>query len=142
MGEEINRLKLGNLGFKLIGLRTPPRLINLARAGFILSVDLESYYSDSLWRIARDNGWLEPVADLGSILSSTQVSKLAAGDVNPFNGLTEDDALRLKNHFTDDGKKKAARRVSNMTNLAAQKELDNFRELIEDLCRHFGFRPA
>lgn len=139
LGEEITRLNLGQLGFKAIGLRAPPRLVPLAQAGFSLGVDLESFYTDGLWRLARDGGWLEPVANLGAVLSSGQVLQLAAGGANPFDGLAEEDALRLKHRFTDDGKKRAARRLARHADAAARSELEAFRPLIEQLCRHLGF---
>lgn len=66
------------------------------QAGFNLGVDLESFYTDGLWRLARDSGWLKPIADLGTVLSAAQIRQLAAGGANPVDGLAEEDALRRR----------------------------------------------
>ena len=143
LGEEITRLKLGQLGFKAFGLRTPKRLVHLAQVGFNLSVDLEALYTDEMWESARDSGWLEPVSHLKPILSDDQVEQLASGGANPFDGLTPQDALRLKHRFHDDGKKRASRRLSTLADGKARTELEGFQPLIADLCDHLGFpKPA
>lgn len=141
LGAEITRLNLGQLGFKSIGLKAPARLVPLVSAGFNVAIDLESYYTDATWQHATDSGWLEPIADPRQLLSSEQVRKLVNHGANPFAGLSDADALRLKNCFSDTGKKSSARRVSRMAEAAAQAELDAFRPLIVELCRHFGFVP-
>lgn len=139
LGDEITRLNLGQLGFKSIGLKTPGRLVPLAQARFNLAIDLEAHYSDGSWQHAHSNGWLEPIANPGELLSAEQVNDLFNQGTNPFDALSEADALRLKHRFTDDGKKRAARRASRMPEPAARSELDPFRPLVAELCRHFGF---
>lgn len=136
LGEEITRQKLGQLGFKPLGIRTPPRLIGLAQAGFNLSIDLEALYTDEMWKFADDNGWLENVKNLAAILSETHVEHLATGGENPFDGLSQKDLLRLKKCFGDDGKRKAAKRISNLSESRARAELENFKPVIEDILKH------
>lgn len=139
LGEEITRLKLGQPGFKLFDLRTPKRLVQLAQSGFNLAIDLEAFYTDEMWRLAQESGWLKPVTQLKPILSDAQVEQLAIGGANPFEGLAQQDTLRLKYRFSDEGKKKAAKRLAGMTEAKAQVELDGFRPLVAELCTHLGF---
>ena len=138
LGDEITRLNLGHLGFKVIGLRKPPRLVSLSRAGFLVGADLEAFYTDSFWRRAEKESWLEPVDDLGTRLSPQLVRDLAGGGPNPFDDLVQEDALRLKFKFTDDGKLRASKRLSRLTGPDAERELAEFRPLVEEFKAHFG----
>ncbi|WP_143273264.1 ATP-dependent nuclease [Azospirillum palustre] len=138
--EEITRLNLHTYGLKAISLRTPLRLRNLARQGFQLSIDLEAFYTDALWQRAESRKWLEPVKDLGALLSTTLVGAMAAGGPNPFEGLEPNDALRLKFKFSDTGKQKAAQHLARMTQTEAERELAEFRQLIIELQGHFNLQ--
>lgn len=141
LGDEIKRFNLNTLGLKVIGLKMPPRLVALKQQGFLVSADLESYYSDKFWHHSRKAGWLKPVSDLGGRLSAGLVSGLAAGGPNPFDNLAADDALRVKFRFTDEGKRLASKKMVGLNSSAAVSELAEFRNLIEDIRSHFGLTP-
>lgn len=136
--DEMKRLNLTGLGLKVVGLPTPTRLRTLAREGFQISVELESFYGDEMWRRAENSGWLEPINDLGELLSSNMVGAMAQGGPNPFQALNDKDALRLKFKFTDAGKSNAARRLARMARPEAEQELAEFRVLITELRNHFN----
>jgi AAA ATPase domain len=140
--EEMTRLNLNGLGLRVIALRTPPRLRTLAQQGFKVSVDLESFYTDDMWRRAETNGWLEPIPDLATLLSAGMVSAMAAGGPNPFQALDAGDSLRLKNKFSSAGKRNAARRLTRLAATDAERELAEFRPLISELVAHFNLGPA
>lgn len=142
LGEEVTRMGLGNCGLKAFQLPVPLRLRSLVQKGFNVSVDLEAYYSDAMWDRAVERGWLEPVADLAGLLSTNLLNQMAAGGTNPFSELEEGDALRLQQKFGDRGKRQASRAIGRMRQVEAERELENFRPVIEKLRAHLFPAPA
>lgn len=136
LGTEITRLKLGALGLRVVALDAPLRLRPLVQQGFSIPIDLEALYTDAFWTHADQNGWLEPIEDLGPMLSRRMVAAMAAGGNNPFEGLAPGDALRLRNRFGDRGKRCAARWLSSLAHADAERELEAFRSLITSLRAH------
>lgn len=141
LGEEINRMNLGKYGLKPIKLTVPPRLRNLKMNGFDISVDLEAYYTDAMWARAKENGWLEPVDDLASVLSPKLLTQIARGGENPFADLPAADALRLKQKFSDNGKRLASQVIEQMEQVESGQELESFSAVIKDLRSHL-FPPV
>ena len=133
LGEEITRMKLGNCGLKSFQLPVPPRLRTLAQQGFNVRADLESYYTDAMWNIAEERGWLEPVSDLAGLLSAKLLNQIAAGGANPFAGLPAGDSLRLQQKFSDEGKKRSSKVIARMEQAEGERELESFRPVIDKL---------
>ncbi|MFT9417814.1 ATP-dependent nuclease [Acetobacter sp.] len=136
LGDEVRRMNLGGYGLKSFQLPVPPRLIPLVQIGFNVSADLEAYYSDSMWDRAVERGWLEPVVDLAGLLSTKLLNQMASGGANPFSELSRGDTLRLQQKFSDQGKRQAARAIERMGQREAERELENFRVIIEKLLAH------
>lgn len=84
-----------------------------------------------MWDRANENGWLEPVDDLASLLSPRLLTQIAKGGANPFVGLPAIEALRLKQKFSDNGKRKASEAIERMEPDVRRQELDSFSALIE-----------
>lgn len=141
LGEEITRLGLGNLGLRVVPLRTPPRLRPLAIAGFNVPVDLEALYTDAMWDRAEQRGWLEDRGNLSQLLSPRMVEEMAAGAPNPFAALAPEDSRRLQRRFDDRGKRAASRMLANMRQDLAEIELEAFRSVVVELANHL-FPPA
>lgn len=142
LGDEVTRMNLGNCGLKSFQLPVPPRLRSLAQKGFNVSVDLEAYYSDAMWDRAAERGWLEPVANLAGLLSANLLNQMAAGGANPFAELLNGDALRLQQKFSDQGKRQASKAIGRMGQVEGERELENFRPVIEKLRAHLFPEPA
>ncbi|HWL56435.1 MAG TPA: AAA family ATPase [Paracoccus sp. (in: a-proteobacteria)] len=136
LGNDVTRMNLGNCGLKSFKLDTPPRLQPLARRGFNVSVDLESYYTDAVWERAIEDGWLEPIDDLAGLLSPNLLNQIAAGGANPFAELNQSDAARICNKFNDQGKRRASMFIQRLTQLEAERELESFRPMIDKLRGH------
>lgn len=135
--DDMTRLNMTNSPhFKVIALRTPGRLQALLRRGFRLPIDLEAFYSDALWEAAKDEGWLQEKPDLSVVLNQRMMQDLAAGRGNPFDGLNDADKLRVKCCFTDEGKGRAAARLSTMAEAAARLQLAAFEPLMQGLAQH------
>lgn len=139
---EIERLNLSNLGLKILGLRAPNRLVPLIQKGFQIPIDLESYYTDSMWERANSGGWLESIDELNNLLSPNMVKTMLDSGANPFQSLSPADALRLKFKFSDNGKRNAARKIMRATSAEATQELDEFKPLIAQIMRHFGMTES
>lgn len=142
LGAEITRLNLGGLGLKVVSLSKPPRLRPLAQRGFNVSIDLEALYTDALWERADQSGWLEPVENLGVLLSRQMVAEMAAGGPNPFADLSPGDRLRLQWRFGDTGKRNASRSIAKLRRNDAERELEAFRPLIAELRAHLQVAAA
>lgn len=136
LGDEMTRMNLGTTGLKPFALPVPLRLRPLAKQGFVVSADLEAYYTDAMWDRASANGWLEKVKDLATLLSTKLLNEMAAGGANPFADLSAGDSMRLQQRFGDQGKQNAARAVQRMSQADAERELENFRPLIDKLREH------
>lgn len=116
-------------------LPPPERLVPLRRQGFRPRIDLEAYYSDRTWARAAQDADLEDHNDLTEVLSDTMLRGLAAGGENPFSGLDEADALRVRKGFGRRAKVKVATRIARMTPDAAVLELDALRPLLVTLAQ-------
>lgn len=136
LGEEIERLNLGNLGLRRQTFRTPPRLRALAQAGFNLQIDLEALYTDSTWEKAEARGWLEDQDNFSAYLSKGMIEEMAAGAPNPFAALEPADALRLRRKFTDRGKQAASKMLAALGPGQVERQLENFRPVIADAETH------
>lgn len=136
LADDIKRFKLSGLGLKVVSLETPVRLRPLVLQGFNVPIDLEAFYTDAIWARAEESGWLDEVEDLGLILSRRMVAELVTGGNNPFLGLAPQDALRLQKKFSQDGKRRASRWLSNLSQVDAERELEAFRPLIINLQSH------
>lgn len=136
IGNDVTRMNLGNCGLKSFKLDTPLRLQPLARRGFNVSVDLESYYSDAVWERAIEDGWLEPIDNLADLLSPRLLNRMAAGGANPFTELNENDTARICNKFNDQGKRRASMFIQHLNQADAERELESFRPMIDKLRGH------
>ena len=136
LGNDIDRFKMGKLGFRSIPFDMPVRLQSLKKLGFIFPVDLETLYADEVWNRAEENGWLEPRDHLNRVLSEKLVNAMAKGGPNPFSRLEKTDALRLEKQFTDEGKRLASRSFAKLKDLDATDQLNDFQPIISSITSH------
>jgi predicted ATPase len=100
--------------------------------GFKLPKDLESLYSDDVWKYADAQGWLESRSLEKHITGALNNKIISAAfnhqNMDMFEGVEPKDMLRIGKQFSDDGKLRAAKWL-------AQIETDEIRGYISNLDR-------
>lgn len=117
-------------------LRTPARLQTLAGDHYNITVDLESYFHDSIWEHSEKQGWLEELDDPRFGLSDQMVKEYFETGQDPREELDERDLRRLKNRFSADGKVRAASHVSEMADEEAKAALAEFEPRVSEIVAH------
>lgn len=107
---------------------TPRHLSSILNRGFTIPIDLESMYSDEFWMSADQFGWLEDCPNMRNRLPKQIVMDLCnrPGDaIDPYSDFSISDSLRIKKQFSQSGKMKAAKHISNLSAEDAQKILEH-----------------
>lgn len=113
----------------------------LLTAGFILPTDLESFYPDSVWLKAEQEGWLDSIENPSERISKSKRdailnAALTGDNINPLNGLDEDSLRRATKVFNDAGKTKAAQWIAKLPEDKACEVLKDLRPVIEEILKH------
>jgi Predicted ATPases len=131
LSNELQRLRLDNSDLvKAMCLIEPPRLRAL-KTNFRIPADLEAFYSDSLWDLAEQRGWLVPVADLTNRIAPEINNRLIIeGGGSPFEGLGNIDRLRIQKTFSTEGKRLISQHISRMPPDQAEEALVDLKPVI------------
>ena len=92
---------------KSFKLKPNKRIGLLRKDGFILPNDLESYYPDSIWGHALEQGWLEE-ADIAQRLSQEKITTHLRDQTDYLDGLDELGKIRVQYKWRKDFKEAGA----------------------------------
>ncbi|RRJ83390.1 ATP-dependent nuclease [Aestuariirhabdus litorea] len=96
---------------KCFKLPTPPQLIPALKAGFRVSVVLESIYDLDAWRWAEGRGYLED-AKLLNVVPDELMTRIVSGNTTLDENLPNDWAIFVKKQFNQAGKSPMSRYFS------------------------------
>ena len=122
--------------FKNLVMGSSERVRELRRGGFVFYDDLESYFDDFVWEIAEERSWIEKIDDPIAGLSVSMVRNLVETGADPRKELSVGDYRRLTKRFSRDGKVKAAKYMARLTREKAERALNQFRSLVEQITGH------
>ena len=136
--DNMKNMGLDQTELKVLTLETPPRLRDLVSQNFSIAIDLESYYTDAVWKHAEEQGWIkEDRKSLGG-LSPKLLREFLDKKVDPRVRLSRRDQRRLKYHFTTRGKLKAAKYIQQLSDEDARNVLAQFEPLTSTIVEHIS----
>ena len=104
----------------------------LKEDGVWLQTDLESCYSDTIWKHASEqDGWLEPFHCIGKVEQLHMYM-----EDSPLRNLTPEKKIRITKKFTEKGKKKAVEYITNMHRSEAKEALAAMRPTLQKIVNH------
>ena len=127
----------GGKHIKAIFFMESGRAISGLPTGFKPIVDLESLYSDEIWKFAKDNNWIklrDPQYLYDYCLPDEIKKNIAKANLSPderFAGLTEQQRIRLEYKFSDRGKVEASKHINRMSNTNAKSALKHFQPTLK-----------
>ena len=145
-GRKANRQlneNLGKLGiqrgaeFRTKVLETPVGVRKLKKDGFVLSIDLEAYFDDTVWEKAECEDWLEAVEDPRAGLNDDMVKSFFQTLVDPRKALTSAERRRLQMRFTSQGKQEAAKYVARLSREKTVVALGPLEGLVRGMVAYF-----
>jgi hypothetical protein len=133
--ENIKKINIKTQNRSLVAKSISPsaNVLGLLQKGFKIPLDIESLYTNSLWSKARNQGWLVDVDSPQDRLSKNQVTDLLRSKIDPYADLSDDEQMRVDMTFSDDGKIKASKYIAKLRDKNAQRELVNFKGLIQEI---------
>ena len=114
-------------------------LIELNKQSFTVPFDLEAFYSDEIWLEADKRGWLEDYNRLNERLPERivrQLCLLPASPPDPYQSLTKAQQLRVKKNFSQDGKRKTAEYIYQLSTDRTQGALSYMKPKLEEILNY------
>ncbi|MCY4038595.1 MAG: AAA family ATPase [Hyphomicrobiales bacterium] len=108
-------------------------IANLEQKGIRLPADLESCYSDKIWKHAdKQQGWIKEnnPNNVPHILNLSLI-------INP-KTLSPEEEIRIKKKFTDEGKKKAVKYITKLSNDDAKEALMAMEPTLKRIVQHLA----
>jgi len=129
----LKKLSTKRLITKPIRLSASKNIGQLRKSGYLVPVDLESFYSDATWLHAKKEQWLEPVTKKEYVarLKPEIIYRAFQPDFNINSELSDVDILRLKYRWKKDKKNVGARYVKRMSKSKALDELWSLAEKLK-----------
>jgi predicted ATPase len=134
LSEDMKKLGIENIQqFKISQLGPPEGVKTLRQNGYLVPVDLECLYTDAIWALAEQRGWLEDRQDFQKLIRKDLVQRMFETDENPLHDLTKTDGLRLRRKFSNTGKLSAAAYVCKLNEEDRKRELQAFKPLVQEI---------
>lgn len=134
LSEDMKKLGIENLQqFKIAQLSPSDGIKALRRKGYLVPVDLESLYTDKMWKLAEKKGWLEERSDFQRLIRKDLVQRMFQTNENPLHDLAAAEALRIRMKFSSSGKVSAAAHILKLEETDQRTELASFVGLIKEI---------
>ncbi|MGB0893232.1 MAG: ATP-dependent nuclease [Parashewanella sp.] len=137
--------KSQNSNVKCIYFEPVDILKGLFPKGFNISVDLESFYPESIWKKGQEQGWIDRIECEASKFTPTQQKKLLNDNMTPrevIEKLSNREKLMVDYKFNTTGKIAASNYIKSLTDaeLKTSGLLDTFGATLDSIIQHLSPR--
>jgi len=119
--------------FRIAQLPPSDGIKKLRQSGYLVPIDLECLYTDTMWALAERRGWLEERPDFQKLIRKDLVQRMFETDENPLRELSKPEGLRIRKRFSKSGKASAAGYISRLADAIQKKELASFGPLVREI---------
>jgi predicted ATPase len=134
LSEDMKKLGINTIPSFTIMQMTPSDVVKKLRSdGYLVPVELESLYTDELWRRADSRNWLEEREDFQKLIRKDLVQLMFETDTNPLYKLSTAQQMRMKKKFSAQGKLKAVGYLKSLDEAGLRKHLSEFQKITQDI---------